>query len=101
MKRQQRRNHDPEFKTKVVIEALRETCTFAELGAKYEVHPNQIRTWKNEFLQNATRAFDGDKLDKSEIKILEEKQDQLHKLIGEKEMEIDFLKKNLKKLNLL
>ena len=93
MKRQQRRNHDPEFKAKVVIEALKEISTLAELGAKYEVHPNQVRTWKNEFLQNASRAFDGDKQDKNEIRMLEEKQDQLHKLIGEKEMEIEYLKK--------
>ena len=75
MKRKSRRNHDPAFKTKIVLEALKEQATLAELGAKYDIHPNQITTWKKEFLGNATRAFDGDKQDKSEIKALEEKQD--------------------------
>ena len=41
-----RRNHSPEFKAKVALEAIREEMTRAELSKKYGVHPTQIGTWK-------------------------------------------------------
>ena len=41
-----RKNHSPEFKAKVALEAIREEMTLAELSKKYGVHPTQIGTWK-------------------------------------------------------
>jgi len=41
-----RKNHSPEFKAKVALEAIREELTLAELSKKYGVHPTQIGTWK-------------------------------------------------------
>lgn len=37
-----RKNHSPEFKAKVALEAIREEMTLAELSKKYGVHPNMI-----------------------------------------------------------
>jgi len=39
------------FKVKVAIESLRERKTLAELAEHYELHPNQISQWKQEFLK--------------------------------------------------
>jgi len=33
-----RKNHSPDFKTKVALEAIREEMTMAELSKKYGVH---------------------------------------------------------------
>ncbi|MGO4908226.1 transposase [Pseudorhodobacter sp. W20_MBD10_FR17] len=33
-----RKNHSPEFKAKVALEAIREEMTLAELSKKYDVH---------------------------------------------------------------
>ena len=101
LKRKKRRNFTAAFKAKVVLETIKGAKTLAELAAKFDVHPNQISSWKSEFLENATKVFDGNKDDKDEIKHLTDKQDELHKRIGQQAMEIEFLKKNLMKLNLL
>jgi transposase len=37
-----RKRYDAAFKAKVVLEALREQGTLAEIGSKYGIHPNQI-----------------------------------------------------------
>ncbi len=50
MKKQ--KNHSPEFKAKVALEAIREELTLAELSKKYDVHPTQIGTWERAAIEN-------------------------------------------------
>jgi transposase len=88
-----RRKFSAAFKTKVVIEALKEQETMQELSSKFEVHPNQITTWKSEFLANASTVFEGSKSkSKEEVDV-----DKLYKTIGHQKVEIDFLKQVLDK----
>ena len=44
-----RRQFTPEFKTKIVVELLREEKPLGELAAEHEISPNQLRNWKREF----------------------------------------------------
>lgn len=88
-----RRKFKPDFKVKVVLEALSERYTIQELGRKYEIHPTQISTWKAQFLQNANAVFEQPVKDsKTEA---EEKEEHYLKVIGQQKIEIDFLKKAL------
>lgn len=88
-----RRKFTPAFKTKVVLEALKERESLSELARKYELHPQQIGTWKREFLEGAENVFSaGEKSKKTEA---EEKEEKLLKIIGQQKVELDFLKKAL------
>ncbi len=54
---QKRKKISADFKAKVALEALKEQQTLQELAQKYEVHPNQISAWKQEFIKNASDVF--------------------------------------------
>ena len=86
-----RRKFTSKFKTKVVLEALKEHSTVQELAKKHTLHPNQISKWKAEFLDGAQTVFDN----KSKAADTEQKTEKLYKVIGEQQVEIDFLKNAL------
>ena len=52
-----RRKFTSEFKTKVVLEALKERVSLAELAQKHSLHPQQITKWKRDFLTGASAVF--------------------------------------------
>jgi transposase len=92
-----RMKHTPEFKAKVAIAALRENATVPELAKQFGLNPNQIYTWKREFIENAARAFMNGGVSKSEGHGVE-REEQLLKKIGELTVERDFLAKGLARL---
>ena len=46
MSKRPRRNHTPAFKAKVALAAIKGDRTLAQLAEQFDVHPNQITTWK-------------------------------------------------------
>ena len=88
-----RRKFSASFKTKVVLETLREELSLAELAQKYELHPTQISSWKTEFLSKADTVFEGSGAKKPPPP--SEDVEALQKKIGQLTIEVDFLKKLL------
>lgn len=58
MMRRRRRNHSPALKAKVARAAIRGEQTLAELAQQFDVHPNQIKQWKEQRLAGVTEVFD-------------------------------------------
>src|SRR5437016_5392630 len=46
MQRRPRRNHTPAFKAKVALAAIKDDRTLAQLAEQFDLHPNQITSWK-------------------------------------------------------
>ena len=81
------------FKTEVVLEALKERKTLAELAQEYQLLPAQISSWKAEFLSNAHLSF-GAKHKRAVA--ADNITDDLFNQIGRLKMENEWLKKKLK-----
>jgi transposase len=58
MTQRTRRKIDTGLKAKIALEALREAASIADLAQRYQVHPNQIYSWKKQLLDQAARAFE-------------------------------------------
>jgi transposase-like protein len=43
-----RRNHTPAFKAKVALAAIKGDRSLAQLAEQFDVHPNQITSWKGQ-----------------------------------------------------
>jgi len=91
-----KRKFSASFKAKVAIEALKENDTLAELAKKYDVHPNMISKWKQEFVERSSEIFET----KAPEKESDEQLEKLYAKIGQLEMERDWLKKISKKAGL-
>ena len=91
-----RRKFSATFKAKVALEAIKERETMAELSKRFEIHPNVITKWKQEFLERSIGIFEKPA---PEV-IKEEETDKLFAKIGQLEVENDFLKKSLRKAGL-
>jgi transposase len=99
MTKRPRRNHSPEFKAKVALAAIRGERTLIELSQQFDVHPNQIKQWKDLLLEGASGVFGADAKSEPAAPIVDVKT--LHAKIGELTLENDFLEGALNKAGLL
>ena len=98
MGRRPRRNHSPAFKAKAAVAAIKGEKTLIELAQEFDVHPNQIKQWRDQLLEGATGVF-GEATKAEPEPTIDVKT--LHAKIRELTLENDFLSGALGKAGLL
>ena len=98
MQRRPRRNHTPAFKAKVALAAVQGDRTVAQLAEQFDVHPNQVTSWKAQLEGGAADVFGpgGNAMSQPAVDVKA-----LHAKIGELTLENDFLEGALNKAGLL
>lgn len=83
----------PKQKAHVALEAIKGQKSISELASEYEVHPIQIGVWKKALAEHAEHIFSDKR--KNEERSQQELIDRLYKTIGQRDIELDWLKKKL------
>src|SRR3954447_3214605 len=89
MTRRPRRNHTPAFEAKVALAAVKGEKTLAELAQQFDVHANQITTWKAKLLDGAAGVFGSEPRAASTAPAVDVRT--LHAKLGELTLANDFL----------
>ena len=94
-----RKRFDAGFKRKVAMEAFKGEKTIQAIASEYGIHPTQVSEWKKQAIELLNESF-GSKQNKKELKRLEKENDMLKKLVGQRELELEWLTKKSKELGL-
>src|SRR5258705_11680378 len=99
MNRRPRRNLTPAFKAEVALARIKGHPTLAQLAEQFDVHPNQITSWKAQLEDGAADVFGPGGGNGAAPPAVDVKS--LHAKIREPTLEIDFLEGALNKAGLL
>ena len=92
-----RKRYNGAYKAKIGLEAIVGIKTVAQISRDYQVHPVQVGQWKTVIRERLPELFEtGGK----EGKDTQEMIAQLHQKIGELTVDLDWLKKKSKQLDL-
>ena len=92
MAKRKRRTFTPEFKAKVVLEALTRKSSEAELCRRHNLSEEQLSTWKRQLLENAASLFESRGKSSKETR---ERIAELEQLVGRMSVAMDIQKKAL------
>lgn len=93
-----KKNFSPQDKMVVALEAIKEEKTPGQIAGQYQIHPQQVGRWKKEALIILKEGF-SDKRKKDnwdQQRLL----DELYKTIGQRDIELAWLKKKLQPFGL-
>jgi transposase-like protein len=86
----------PQEKAQVALAAIKEEKTMAQISSDFQVHPTQIGLWKKQAIDNLPELFkDKRKKEKEDSADRQAELDNLYKIIGQRDAELDWLKKKL------
>lgn len=91
-----RKRHDPQFKARVALEALKGIKTVQQIAKEFDVHPVQVSEWKKKLSTQAGSVFETGKQQEQEDFSAE--RTDLHSKIGELTVKLDFVVKKSKQL---
>ena len=94
-----KRNFSAKFKSDLVLEVLKGEKDLTTIATENDIQPNLLRNWKKEFLEKASAAFDDSREENLKEKLAAERKEKAAyaKKVGQLTMQVDWMKKNLKK----
>lgn len=98
-----RRQFTPTQKAAVALAALKGGKTINQVASEYEVNPTQVKQWRDAakaalpeaFTDKRKRSSDGSAVTASQAQV-----DELHRVIGVRDAELEWLKKKIHGLGL-
>jgi transposase-like protein len=100
MSQNKRKQHSPQFKAKVALEAVKGEKTIAEISSQYGIHPTMIHAWKRQLLESASELFERGSQSPAAEPEASAQIDELYRQIGKLQVERDFLVNRSVKLGL-
>ena len=88
-----RNQYSAALKAKIVLEALRETKTVAELAGEHHIHPNLITKWKQTAQAELASVFERKSIKDAQVEDQERKIAELYQEIGKLTTQVNWLKK--------
>ena len=88
-----RRQHSPELKARVGLEALKGIEPVHSIASKYSVHPVQVSKWKKEAAEGLPEVFS--RKPDADAREAKDREKELFEEIGRLKMELEWLKKKV------
>ena len=86
-------------KAQVALDALKGEKTINQISSQYQVHPTQIQRWKTIVVDGLPGLFSQDNSQGNALTEKEKLIEELYKIIGQRETELNWLKKKLNIFN--
>ena len=90
-----RRQFTPEQKAQVALAALRGDKTINQIAAEHEVHPTQVKQWRDAVKAGMTDVFADKRKATTKAADSQKQIDELHRVIGIRDAELEWLKKKI------
>jgi len=88
-----RKQFTPAQKATIALAALSGTQTINEIASKHDVHPTQVKQWRDQLKSSSVELF-ADKRRKDSLHVdMAGQIDELHRVIGKRDAELEWLKK--------
>lgn len=88
------KQYTPEQKAKIALEALGGERQVNQIASRYQVVPQQVIAWRKQLIESAPALFADRRLGGN--RDLERQNDTLLKLLGQRDVELEWLKKKSK-----
>ena len=92
-----KKQFSPDYKVKVALEALKGSKSPSEIAGIYGVHTTQIGFWKKRLVEGSPTLFTDKR--KNESGDQQRLIDDLYRVIGQRDTELEWMKKNMQKLD--
>ncbi len=95
-----KKQYTPSQKAAIALAALKEEKTINQIASENELHPTQVRRWRDALKANAEDIFLQSNIKTKSGSISQSEIDELHRVIGIRDAELEWLKKKIHGLGL-